>query len=368
MIVMNCDVAAVAATRLAASVLVEVFAGLRARHQPFLVPEGRAWAAEVDREMTRLAPAQWSLLTALVPPGARYIPDFLTPVPRGPVSDLRAELDQLLATDNEVVQHELGLAYNGVGAAPAFDPHPDIRCAHQRMPAPGAVIRAARSGPAAFKQRLVEAIETYHRIALEPSWATVSDTVTREIAHRGRIWATQGPAAGLGTLHPSVQWTGSALTVAKHSEGSLCVGPRGLVLVPSWYLRDTVWIVGTSDGAEQLMLVYPIVERPHARPVRAGNGQAQALAELLGSTRAEILARLWHPATTSDLARTLHRPAGLVSYHLGVLTRTGLVAADRNGRSVPYRLTRLGAELLAGPATQVVTAPPVPDQRDLQTR
>ena len=93
------------------------------------------------------------------------------------------------------------------------------------------------------------------------------------------------------------------------------------------------------------VLVYP------ARGTAAlvGGGRIEggpAVSRLIGATRAEILALLEEPSTTTSLARRLRRSPGNVADHLAVLRDAGLVARRRAGRSVLYSRTDLGQATL----------------------
>ena len=73
-----------------------------------------------------------------------------------------------------------------------------------------------------------------------------------------------------------------------------------------------------------------------------------ALARLLGRTRALVLAGLGRPLSTTALAELIElSPAG-TSRHLLALRDAGLVSTTRHGHEVRYRRTELGSALLHG--------------------
>jgi DNA-binding transcriptional ArsR family regulator len=72
----------------------------------------------------------------------------------------------------------------------------------------------------------------------------------------------------------------------------------------------------------------------------------EAIAGLIGPTRAEILRLVGEPMYTSALAELLGRSPGNVADHLKVLRDAGLVARCRVGRTVIYMRTPLGNALV----------------------
>ncbi|MEW2490931.1 winged helix-turn-helix domain-containing protein [Streptomyces sp. NPDC048411] len=91
------------------------------------------------------------------------------------------------------------------------------------------------------------------------------------------------------------------------------------------------------------MLTYPVHDKTIANTIAPAAPSAE-MAQLLGPTRAGLLAELAQPASTQLAARHFLSPA-TVSYHLGVLHRAGLIARARSGRSVLYRRTSEGSRL-----------------------
>jgi DNA-binding transcriptional ArsR family regulator len=79
-----------------------------------------------------------------------------------------------------------------------------------------------------------------------------------------------------------------------------------------------------------------------------GRRTTQALARVIGRTRAALLARLGAPRSTTDVARLVGITPGGASQHLGALRAAGLVASRREGREVLYVRTPLADGLVAG--------------------
>ena len=268
----------------------------------------------------RVADLDLSLLDAVIPEGP-YLPDFVTPPPERPRARLAAELPRVRATDPARIALELGWAYPG------------------RRPPPAA--RILLSDPEAGLKRLTAVMAAYWERALEPWWDRVCGLLEADIAYRGARLAEGGPLAAFGDLHGDVEWRDGVLEVNRAYEASVDLGGRGLLLLPAVFAWPRVWAM--TDPPWQPTLVYAprgvglLWERPQ-RP-------ADALAELLGRRRAQVLAELAVPQTTQELAARLQASAGGVSEHLGVLRRAGLIAGRRDGRSVIYERTRTGDDL-----------------------
>ena len=117
-----------------------------------------------------------------------------------------------------------------------------------------------------------------------------------------------------------------------------------MLLVPSAFSWDRPATI--TDPPWQPTLVYP------ARGVgtlwEEGEAAPDALAGVLGATRAALLSALDAPRSTTDLARLLGLSPGGASQHLTALRAAGLVTARREGRSVLYARTALGDGLVRG--------------------
>lgn len=312
-----------ARTRFAVSPLWEVVASVRALRTagPHSV-HGR-WR---DRVAPRLAAAglDRGLLTDLVPPTG-YTPDFITPPPVPGTTTLDAELREVAATPVSEIRRELD----------AFGLHTDR-------------VRAMYADPAGGMARLTAEIGAYWEIALAPYWPRVQAVLEADVFHQARRLAGDGAEAVLGGLHPTVRWEAGTLTVQRkvcHSPSDL--GGKGLVLVPSVFAWASVATTDASPVARQLF--YPsrgwgsVWEQDRA-------AVPDAVAAVLGRTRALLLAELAVPASTSELAVRTGLSAGGVNQHLTALRDAGIVSAHRVGRSVLYRRTRVAETLLAGAA------------------
>jgi DNA-binding transcriptional ArsR family regulator len=303
--------------RFAVSPLFELAASWQVLRDPARHSIHGPWV-KVARE--RVAGLDLAMLDAVIPEGP-YLPDFVTPPPEHPRTDLAAELRRVRATDPEQVARELAWAYPG-----------------RRLP-PAA--RVLVDDPKAGLRRLIAVMEAYWERALAPWWERLRATLESDIAYRGARLAEGGPVAAFSDLNPGVSWRDGTLDVRRPYEATVALEGRGLVLLPVVFAWGHVWAM--IDPPWQPTLVYAprgvglLWERPQRAP--------DALADLLGRRRALLLAELATPATTQELARRLRASAGGVSEHLGVLRRAGLIAGRRDGRAVRYERTRTGDDL-----------------------
>jgi DNA-binding transcriptional ArsR family regulator len=306
-----------ARVRFAVSPLFELAASWQVLRDPARHSIHAPW---VKAASERIAGLSFAMLDAVIPE-APYLPDFVTPPPDRPRTDLATELRRVRATDPEQVARELGWAY------------PD-------RPLPPSA-RILVEDPRAGLRRLTDVMEAYWERALAPWWDRVRATLEADIAYRGARLAEGGPLAAFSDLNPDVAWSDGRLDVRRPYEATVPLAGRGLVLLPVVFAWGHVWAM--IDPPWQPTLVYAprgvglLWERPHRAP--------EALAELLGRRRARLLVELATPATTQELARRLRASPGGVSEHLGVLRRAGLIAGRREGRAVRYERTRTGDEL-----------------------
>ncbi|GAA1469184.1 winged helix-turn-helix domain-containing protein [Nocardiopsis exhalans] len=113
--------------------------------------------------------------------------------------------------------------------------------------------------------------------------------------------------------------------------------------MPSAFIWPELILI--SEEPWQPTLVYP------ARGVgdlwTTTGSPPEALAKVMGRTRARILTRLNTPQTTRDLARTLDLAPATASASLTALRDAGLLESWRVGREVFYTRSPLGSALVA---------------------
>jgi DNA-binding transcriptional ArsR family regulator len=192
---------------------------------------------------------------------------------------------------------------------------------------------------------LVRELERYWHIAIEPNWQRIRALLEADIAHRAKQLTEGGPAALFDDLHPAIRWHDPTLEVDVPFKGHVSnLRGRGLLLVPSAFAWPGPAVI--TEEHWQPTLIYP------ARAVATlwdtgGESTPAALANVIGRTRAALLAELEAPRSTTDVARLLNLTPGGASQHLTALRAAGLAAARREGRSVLYVRTPLADQLVA---------------------
>lgn len=312
----------VAMTRFAFSPLWELIASVRVLKAPLENADHRPWL-EWARERIAGTGREFGLLSDLVPVPGRIIPAFVAPPPHLTAPDIDDELAALRAVGPQEVRDSL-------------DSLPG--------PRPPRLATLYRD-PAAGLPRLAQDMAAYWELVLAPLWPRIRMVCETDVMHRARQLATGGAEALFNELHPSVSWRSDRLRVRHlHAHGLIRLDGRGLLLTPSVFVPRVFTL---SGGDWQPTLRYP------PRGIAALWNREQsiaptALAGVLGRTRAELLARLATPASTSELALRTGVSAAGISQHLTALHAAGLVQKHRSGRYVLYARTTTAERLLAG--------------------
>jgi DNA-binding transcriptional ArsR family regulator len=306
--------------RFAISPVWETLAAVRTLVDDEHRPYQEAWLALVGRDAAErlgLGP-----LVALQRPRG-YVPDFLTPPPEGPAPRLRDQLLAVRATPVDRVAAELRRR---------VDDHPETE----------AVLEPLLADPVAARDRLADLVLVAWRELVAPFWPRIRALLDGEVDARSRTLARHGLRRLFDELHPRIRWTDEGVVCDRPADSDVDLDDRGLVLMPSAFVWPS--IASILDEPWQPTIVYPA--RGIAELWREPERPPQALARLLGPTRAMLLAALDTPRSTTTLAAlTELSPAG-VSRHLLVLRDAGLLVSRRHGHEVRYAHTRLGESLL----------------------
>ncbi|MGW7030367.1 DUF5937 family protein [Streptomyces xanthophaeus] len=313
-----------AQTRFAVSPMWEVVTSFRLLGEDTDPPLHRRWAAQVRPRLLR-AGLDRGWLAALIP-GDGYLADFLNPAPAGPFPQLCDELDAIRRSSPGQVRADLATLSRKSGA-------------------PSARLRLLHEEPAAALEKVAEEIETYWELALAPYWPRIRQLLEADLFHRARQVAEHGSAYVLNELHSTVSWDDGTLHLVRRQ----CALTRdqtgsGMLLVPSAFAWPRVLTRSVAPDPPQL--AYPARGIGDLWEPRTTGAAAEAVAAVLGRSRAQLLAELDTPASTTQLARSCGLSAPGVSQHLTALRNAGLVTAHRNGRSVLYARTAVADALL----------------------
>jgi DNA-binding transcriptional ArsR family regulator len=308
-------------SRFAVSPLAELDSLLRKLTGPAgarLPPE---WLARVRPVFRRLRETT-ALDAVLALQTGRYGAGFIAPPPAG--------LAQTIADDLAVVRSTpLSLARAEIAVCRARRPVTDRRVLDV-LEAPDVVAVIA------------DTLETaWHELAAT-DWPAMRVVCERDVIHRAGLLTRAGWAAALGGLHPRARWHDGEIHIRHPFDRHIDLRGQGLLLVPSVFVWPKVAVY--TDPPWPHGLIYPA--RGTAALLEPAPGTPpEALADLLGRSRARLLAALAEPASTTQLATSLRLATGAVGDHLAVLLRAGLVTRARSGRSVLYRRTPLGDAL-----------------------
>jgi DNA-binding transcriptional ArsR family regulator len=309
--------------RFALSPLHETMGAVRTLTKPERQAYHLPWLRRVRSNLERLDLAPLLVLIS----GASYSPDFLSPPPDGPLTEIHDELTKVQATPAEQVHLELARS---------------LAERYGNTPPPQAA--ALLADPAAARDRLADLFGRCWRTLVEPWWPRLRDLLEADIVFRARRLADGGMAALFADLHPRVGWQADALHVRISARADRALAGEGLLLLPSAFEWPAVGVM--LDPPWQPTLIYPA--RGVAELWQPSSPEPSALPQLLGRTRAKLLLALAEPASTTGLARRCDLPVSTVSEHLSVLRAAGLVVTRRTGRQLLHEQTALGIALAAG--------------------
>ncbi|MFD4644419.1 ArsR family transcriptional regulator [Lentzea sp. NPDC058436] len=292
----------------------EILLSLHVLRQRSATPVFGTWRATA--RTTLPDDARW--LMQLAPP-VGYSPDFLTPTAGSCAVD--AGIDAVLSTPVESLRADLGQ----LDCRQRLDPRTHLLAC----------------GDVATLDSLGDALRAYYSSALAPIWSDVRAVVDADRAVRARSFLDNGCEGMLASLHPTITWTPSVLSIeSRFPQRDVHLRGQGLVLVPSYFCWERPIML--RDQSRTPVLVYPI-----ARDLHVTSAGKRPLEALLGRTRAAALEVIAGGCTTTELARRLGISAASASAHASVLRDAGLAVAQRHRNSVLHTASALGVELLA---------------------
>jgi DNA-binding transcriptional ArsR family regulator len=248
------------------------------------------------------------------------VADFLTPLPNDPTTDITTHLGQLRQAEPErVIADVTALAS-----------------------VPRTVASRIAEDPEAAVHRIADTLHEYWRRALAEPWPRILRLLEADVLWRSQRLAAGGLQALFDDLHPTVALNGDRLSAADPFDYSGDLSGTGLILVP----HVMGWPrVRKMIEPYQAAISYP-VRGIATLWETAPPPPPDALATLIGHTRATILINLTEPASTTTLARRLRLTPGAISQHLSVLHAARLVSRTRVTGSVLYCRTSRGDALI----------------------
>ncbi|WP_128376482.1 ArsR/SmtB family transcription factor [Streptomyces cavernae] len=264
------------------------------------------------------------MLAALAPASAGYWPDFMTP--DASADGMEAALEELHATPRPRLRRELDRL---------AETHPLPPWAH-----------GLARGDRTTTEEVATAFRLVHRTIVTPDWAGTARTTEADRALRTRILRDCGVHGLLDSFRPLMVWRPPVLHVRYPEDRDLHLHGRGVRLIPShfcWHMP-----IALADPALPQVLAYPVAHPPAGAPAVTRDRRPEALATLIGRTRARVLAALDATATTGELARRLGISAPSASEHVAALREVDLAHSRRVGSQVIHTLTPLGSALLSG--------------------
>ncbi len=339
--------AALAQSRWAISPAAQVVGCVQHHSAPHLWPHLLRWQS---RAAERALSDSLVLLGSLLPQRG-YTPEFLVPVPRRRVETPERTWAQVRETPTEMVERQLDHAFRGRRSPPdlvrAYGSQAAFERSRREMPA--VVRRLLRGGGAdVFARACADALSDYFAAAVADEWPHVVAVLEEDVANRTAHSVARGTLAMLGELGEGITTRSGALHLPRPYDLTLEGGRQGLVLLPSVGHTDRVVLSGHQAPTATPALVYPALgaARLWHDP---GSTAPQALADLVGTARADLIERLVAPMTAVELGAETGLSGPTTTYHLGILLRAGLVERRRAGRSVRYGRTPVGEALLVGP-------------------
>lgn len=307
--------------RFAWSPVWETLGAVRTFIDPLARPYHESWRTAVALEASRL---DLSPLFA-VNPLRGSIPDFLTPPPRVPAPAFSDQLAEVRATAPEQVAIELERCRNTLTKT-------DQRLALDQLLA----------DPAAARDLLADRVQAAWDCLVSRFWPRIRSLVDADIAYRSQQLTSRGLGPMLEDIDPRIRWADGTVVIADGSDVDVELRGRGLVLMPSAFMWPSVAAI--IDEPWQPTIAYPA--RGIADLWQQAKPPPDALARLLGRTRALLLTRLDQPSSATTLAALLNLSLSGVSGHLIAMRDAGLVAGARHGHEIRYARTPLGSGLV----------------------
>ena len=206
LLVLELDVADLAATRFAISPLCETLKAVQLLGRPDPAAVNQPWVrwarAQLERRPLRL-PRLWPLVVTDLP----YWPEFLVPAPSGRAPGFDEELTRLCATPDEPVRASLRRVF---GAGPWPESATDL-------------LERPRES---LTEIAAEVSDCYDRLIV-PHWERIRSVLDADVAYHAGLLAGGGARALFSDLHPGLRWSAGrfSLRTRKPVPTRSCWGP-----------------------------------------------------------------------------------------------------------------------------------------------
>lgn len=303
--------------------LLEVPLSYRVLNNPDFQSPYLKWVDEAQRSLYDL---DLPYMHAVMPP-AGYIPDFLTPPPEVNRLDIYADIEDMRATPDTLIQQDI---------LELIAEHGDSEIRRHFLVHPREALEC-----------LADEMRLYWQRVLAHYWSHMVSTLEGDILYHARMLVLDGPGKVFDDLHPTISYQRNRLDIRPacqclHPTTNLSLDGRGIQLVPvvfkgcgRMYQIKPDWQPMVAYGVHGAGLWYK-QKQPSNR----------ALEIALGAGRARVLIALRTPKSNGELARTLRITTGAVSQHLARLLQAGLVESHRMGKRVFFQLTWRGEDLI----------------------
>lgn len=328
--------------RFAYSPLVELTLSYRVLHSDWQHALYRRWKEEAKRAIYDLDLPYMSVLIKSEGKKQKdsngtlrpmwYVPDFLTPTPIVPVTDIETDFERLKATPDSVIREGILTLLSYIESHPV--------CDHFLADPQGAL------------DVLLAELRMYWKRTLADQWARMQSVLENDVLHYSRVLTLYGAETLFSEIDDGLTYDEGLLSLEHHKKFRTDAVKKPLVsfddddkllyLVPLIFAANTVYHQ-IQEPWESMILYTP-------RGVGLWNYEKPptdaALEIALGTGKARLLQVLATPMNTGELAQSLSLTAGAVSQQLKRLHQAGLVESHRIGKRVYYRLTPRGRQLL----------------------
>lgn len=310
--------------RFAYSPLFELVMSYRTLHH--YSPQRGLYRRWIDEAEDALYGLELPYLHALTTPQYQ-IPDFLTPTPTAPITDLETEIERLRATPNDVIRKTVQETIDLCGESE--------------------ILVQFVAYPRELLDCLIDDMRLYWQRTLAHHWPSMMSVLESDVLYWARQLAVDGSSALLNGLYPSLQLRGSRIEYdishkPMHSSRDYVLHGEGLQLIPGIFSKSIMWQL--AEEWRPMLMYQARGTGLWWRPALPTPDQSLEIA--LGEGRARVLRVLSTPANTGEIGRQLEITAGAASQHLSRLNQAGLVEPRRSGRRVYYYLTQRGEQLL----------------------